>query len=250
VNVAAVLLAALVGVTLGLLGGGGAILTVPILVYALGVPVKSAVPMSLLVVGTASAVGAVQRWRARHFNPRHGLWFGLAAVAGALVGARVGLLIPAKVQLTMFAAVTVVAAVRMWRSADAPESIHRRPPAALAFVVACAIGMLTGVIGIGGGFLFVPALVTLLGMAMLEATSLSLMVVTMNAFAGFAGYYGRVAIDWAIAVPFAAMVIVATLAAGPFAAKVRGATLKRIFAVVLVLIGGFVLFENFFGTSL
>ena len=243
-NATAVLLAVLVGVTLGLLGGGGAILTIPVFVYVLGVPMKSAVPMSLLVVGAASALGAVQRWHARQFNPRHGIWFGLAAVAGAFVGARVGLLIPERIQLTLFASVTLIAATRMWRTADAPEGGRARPPRALAWTVALAIGALTGVIGIGGGFLFVPALVTLLGVPMLEATSLSLMIVTMNAFAGFAGYYGHVEIDWKLAVPFAAIVIVATLAAGPFAARVRVATLKRIFAIVLLSIGGFMLLKN------
>src|SRR5690606_29378098 len=99
-----------------------------------------------------------------------------------------------------------------------------------AYAVPVAIGMLTGIIGIGGGFLFVPALVAILGVPMLEATGLSLMVVTMNAFAGFAGYYGKVTLDWSLALPFAAVVIAFTLAAGRLAPRLRSATLKRIFA--------------------
>lgn len=240
----AALLAAVIGITLGLLGGGGAILAVPVFVYALGVPVKSAVPMSLLVIGAASALGAAQRWHAGHLRPARGLAFGLAAVLGAFVGARIGVLVPERVQLLVFATVVLAASVQMWRSAARAEGAPTRPSRVGAVVVPATIGVLTGIIGIGGGFLFVPALVTLHGIPMREATGLSLMVITMNAFAGFLGYVGHVAINWALVVPFTVIVAACTLVAGPLAARVDAPTLKRTFAVVLVSIGAFVLFEN------
>lgn len=240
----AALLAVLVGTSLGLLGGGGAILTVPIFVYALGIPVKSAVPMSLLVVGSASALSAAQRWYHGQLHPRRALGFALLAVPSAFAGARLGLLISERWQLGIFASTVLLGAVAMWRSARVADGQRRPVPRAAALAAPIAVGALTGVIGIGGGFLFVPALVALLGVPMLEAVSLSLMVVTLNSFAAFTGYLGRVDIQWGLMIPFALVVNAATLAAGPLGHRIPVPTLKRVFAVVLVAIGGFVLIEN------
>lgn len=243
-SLVAVALAIVVGATLGVFGGGGAVLTVPIFVYALDVPVKSAVPMSLLVVGTASAIGAASRWQAKLLDPRRGLGFGVAAMAGAFVGARIGVLIPGRVQLSMFAVAVILAAASMLRSAEDIEGAPRHVALGLALGVFVLIGALTGIIGIGGGFLFVPALVTLIGIPVAQATGLSMMIIAMNAAAGFAGYQGKVEIQWTLVLAFTAVVVAATLIAGKFARRIPVPVFKRAFAVLLVAIGGLVLFQN------
>ena len=237
-------LALVVGATLGLLGGGGAVLTVPVFVYILAVPVKSAVPMSLFVVGTASIIGAAERWRRNHFHPARALRLGAAAVAGAFAGARIGVIVPARVQMSMFAVVVIVAAARMLQRAGRDESTPHRWPWGLDYAAFALIGMLTSIIGVGGGFLFVPALVTLLGIPMAEATGISMLVIAMNSAAAFIGYHGQVEIQWRLVLPFTALVIVATLVAGRLASRIRAATLMRAFAAMLVVVGTLVLFEN------
>lgn len=237
-------LALLVGITLGLFGGGGAVLTVPVFVYALSVPVKSAVPMSLFVIGTASAIGAAERWRRRELSPSRGVRFGLAAMAGAFVGARIGVGVPERVQMSLFAVVVVVAAVRMLQRANRTDVTRRVVPAGLDYMVFVLIGMLTSIIGVGGGFLFVPALVTLVGVPLTEAAGISMMVIAMNSAAALAGYQGKVEIEWRLAVSFAVIVVTATLAAGRLAPRIRVATLMRAFAVMILAVGALVLFEN------
>jgi len=244
VTIVAGLLAAVIGTMLGLFGGGGAILTVPIFVYVLGVPVKSAVPMSLFVIGTACAVGAAGRWMQGTLDPRKGLLFGLSAMVGAFCGARIGLLIPARLQLLLFASAVIAASAGMLRSSYKGERAAPSASPLAALSVPALIGTLTGIVGIGGGFLFVPALVALFSLPMSTATGLSLMVIAMNAAAGIGGYQGRIEIDWSLATGFATVVVGATLVAGRLAPKLPERVLKRAFASVLLVVGLFVLLEN------
>ncbi|GAC1515926.1 MAG: sulfite exporter TauE/SafE family protein [Gemmatimonadaceae bacterium] len=159
-------LAAFVGLSLGLLGGGGSILTVPIFVYVLGFDPKLAIAMSLPVVGTASLVGAIGHWKAGHVDVRTAAVFGVIAMGGAYGGARLAVFVPGRVQLALLAVIMLVAAVAMLRSARRPDdertrmpSHLRRLPVGLVVPVALGVGLVTGIVGIGGGFLVVPALV-------------------------------------------------------------------------------------------
>ena len=239
-----IFLALVVGVTLGLFGGGGAALTVPIFVYVIGVPAKSAVPMSFVVVGIAAAIGAAHRWRAGHLEPRVGLGYGVAAVTGAFAGARIGARMPARMQLSLFGIAIIAAALSMLRSASRAEGSRRKLPFGVAAGTFALIGAFTGMVGVGGGFLFVPALVVLVGVPMIEATGLSLMVIAMNATAALGGYLGQVAIDWPLALLFTGFVACGMLPAGAMAHRVPVAVLKRAFAGMLVAVGGLVLFNN------
>ncbi|HKS05169.1 MAG TPA: sulfite exporter TauE/SafE family protein [Gemmatimonadaceae bacterium] len=241
---AAAALALLVGATLGLFGGGGAVLTLPVFVYVLGVPVKSAVPMSLFVIGTASIVGAAERWRRTRFDPRRAAWLGAAAMVGAFFGAQIGIALPVRAQMSIFAVVVIVAASRMLYRATKENHTPHSLPWGLDYVVFALIGVLTSVIGVGGGFLFVPALVTVLGIPMAEATGISMMVIAMNSAAALLGYQGHVDIQWGLVLSFTAVVIVATLIAGRIATRIRVPTLMRGFAVMLIGVGALVLFEN------
>jgi uncharacterized protein len=239
-------LAALIGLSLGLLGGGGSVLTVPILVYVVGMDVKQAIAASLLVVGTTSAVGAASHWRAGNVHLRAALVFGAIAMVGAYAGALVGVHIGAAVQLTVFAVVMLAAGVSMLRRrsmADSATSV-RKLPWALTLAVALGVGGLTGMVGVGGGFLIVPALVLLARMEMRHAIGTSLLVIAMNAAAGFAGYAGRVEIAWLFLAAFTAVAIGGALAGARVARHVPQPVLRRAFGAFLMVIGVFILYQN------
>lgn len=239
-------LALLVGLSLGLLGGGGSILTVPIFVYVLGYAAKPAVAMSLPVVGITSLVGAFSHWRAGNVHLRTAALFGAVAMGGAYAGARLSALFSDTALLLLFAVVMLAAAIAMHRrrdpSAAAPVAAAVRPvPLVLA---AAGMGLLTGLVGIGGGFLAVPALVVIGRLPMKQAIGTSLVVIAMNAAAGSFGYRGQVEVDWAFAGAFSAVAIVGILAGTRLVTHVPAASLRKGFAVFLLVMGAFILAGN------
>ena len=195
------LLAVLIGVSLGLLGGGGSILTVPILAYVAGLPAKEAIAASLVVVGVTSAAGAVSHARAGRVRWRTGVSFGAAGMAGAFLGGLLGGHIPSTVLMMAFALMmiaTSVAMLRGRRGAPAKEGPTREPSAGRIVLEGLAVGLATGLVGAGGGFLVVPALALLAGLPMPVAVGTSLVVIAMKSFAGLAGYLTSVSLDWAL----------------------------------------------------
>lgn len=244
------MLGALVGLSLGLMGGGGSILTVPIFVYVLGYDPKLAIAMSLPVVGVTSLAGAFGHWKAGNVQLRAAATFGVIAMIGAFAGARLAALMSSRVQLALLATVMLAAAVMMFRSArrvpDAttPVDAPRDMPLGLLLPVALAVGLLTGLVGIGGGFLVVPALVLLARTPMKVAVGTSLLVIAMNAVSGFAGYVGQMPMPWPFMAGFTA-VAVAGIVAGTWLVRfVSQRALKQAFAAFLIAIGSFILFEN------
>jgi len=189
-------LAALIGVSLGLLGGGGSILAVPILLYVVGMATKPAIAASLLVVGTTSLVGSMRHWRASNVDARTAIIFGLVSMAGSYSGGRLAANLSDSFQLVLFAIVMLGASVSMFRSRNdepAAAPVVRLP---LVVVSAAVVGLLTGIVGVGGGFLIVPALVLFSGLPMKRAVGTSLLVIAMNSASGFMAYAGKVPIDW------------------------------------------------------
>jgi uncharacterized membrane protein YfcA len=240
-------LAALMGVSLGLLGGGGSILTVPLLVYVLGFGPKTAVAMSLPIVGTTSLAGALGHWRAGNVRLKTAFLFGLAAMAGAYSGARLAGYLSGEVQLTILAVVMLAAAVAMFRRVDPVNPpVQGESDRALVPLLAVAggVGLLTGIVGIGGGFLIVPALVLLARVPMKQAVGTSLVVIAMNSTAGFAGYLGRVPVPWGFMAAFTAVAIIGILSGTTLVRFVSQTQLKRAFAVFLVGVGLFTLYQN------
>lgn len=244
------LLAALVGLSLGLMGGGGSILTVPIFVYVLGYDAKLAIAMSLPVIGITSLAGAVGHWKSGNVNLRAAATFGVIAMVGAFAGARLATLIDGRVQLALLAIVMLVAAVMMFRSARrAPDAAAktdspRAMPLGLLLPVALAVGVLTGLVGIGGGFMVVPALVLLARAPMKQAVGTSLLVIAMNAASGFAGYAGQMPMPWTFMAGFTAVAVVG-IAAGTYLVRfVSQRALKQAFAVFLIVMGTFMLYKN------
>ena len=236
-------LGVLIGITLGLLGGGGAILSVPILVYILGVPVKSAVPTSLVIVGLTSLVGVVRHYRAGHLNARAALAFGPAAAMGSLVGSRLGLLVDARLQLAIFAVVLLVAAFQMFQTVNVEQDAGPAParPLPILMFIGAGVGLLTGLVGVGGGFLYVPALTLLAGLDMKHAVGTSLALITVSCAAGLAGYLGQVHLDWVLIAVFTALAFVGVLIGSRMALKVDASKLRRAFAVLMLVMGVLVL---------
>jgi hypothetical protein len=245
----AAVFAALIGLSLGLLGGGGSILTVPVFVYLLGFEPKEAIATTLAVVGVTSLFGAAGHWRAGNVNPRLAALFGVVAMGGTYLGARLAHHLSGAVQLTLFAVVMLAAAYFMSRPrprepAAAPGDAAGRMPLGKVAAVGIGVGMLTGVVGVGGGFLIVPALVLLGRVPMRQAVGTSLLVIAMNSAAGFAGYWGRVEVRWGFLALFTAVAIAGILVGTRLSRSVPQQALRRAFAVLLVIVAGFILYQN------
>jgi uncharacterized protein len=246
-------LALVVGLSLGLLGGGGSVLTVPIFVYVMGFEAKQAIAMSLIVVGAASLVGAVRHWHAGRVNLRVAVSFGLVAMAASYGSARLAKFVSGPTQLVLLAIVVCAAAISMARSAQ-PDVIQPPasdpvivigPPSGLRLMpVAIGVGLLTGLVGVGGGFLIVPALVLLGRVPIKLAIGTSLLVIAMNCAAGIVGYLGRVTMPWETVGLFTAVAITGLFAGSHLVGFVSPASLRRGFAVLLMCVGTFVLVQN------
>lgn len=248
----ALLLATLIGLSLGLLGAGGSIITVPIFVYVLGLDAKVAVATSLPVVGITSFFGALGHWRSGNLKLAVAFAFGAAAMVGAFTGARLSRFISGRTQLVLLAIVMLAAAFFMFRGgipgvrAEAEPGLKRRGATSwvLTAVIALAVGILTGLVGIGGGFLIVPALVLLGRVPMKAAVGTSLLVISLNAASGTIGYTGQVAVDWRFVAMFASVAVVGILLGTYLIRFVKQAVLRRAFAVFLVAVGLLILYEN------
>jgi uncharacterized membrane protein YfcA len=241
------LLALIIGLSLGLLGGGGSILTVPVLHYVLHYEVRQAVPMSLVVVGLTSGFGALQHRKAGAVIWSAALAFGPPAIVGALLGAELGLRTSGAVQLAVFAVVMIAAAVSMWAGrallVGAPGGKAPAPRRSLPLIVlfGALVGVLTGFVGVGGGFLYVPALVLFGGLTMKEAVGTSLVLILLSCIAGFLRYQGSLALDWSAIALFTAIAFLGVAAGTRLTRHVSQDTLRRGFAMLLFVMGALVL---------
>lgn len=237
--------AVLIGVALGILGGGGSILTVPILVYLAGLDAKHAIAMSLFVVGATSAVGAIPHARAARVRWRTALLFGATAMAGAYGGGRLAELIPGGWLLAGFGVMMLATAVAMLRERRGrPAGARREPPVLLAVTEGIVVGAVTGLVGAGGGFLVVPALVLFGGLPMAVAVGTSLVVIAMKSFAAFAGYLSTVQIDWGLALAVTAAAVVGGVLGGRLAGRIPDRLLRQGFGWLVVVMGVFVLTQQ------
>lgn len=243
------LLALLVGMSLGLLGGGGSVLSVPIFVYILAIPPKSAIAMSLAVVAVTSLSGAVGHWRAGNVNVRMALAFAAFAMTSSLVGAAASTLITGDVQLVIFAIVMFTASVFMYRGRNEVDPEHHAPTfagsAALIGLPAVGVGFLTGLIGVGGGFLIVPTLVLLGRLPMKQAIGSSLVVISLTAATGFIGQLAHgVALHWGFMAAFIAIAITGSFAGAMMVPHIHQKHLRKAFALFLALMALFILYEK------
>ena len=246
------LLAVLIGVSLGLLGGGGSILTVPILAYVAGLPAKEAIAASLVVVGVTSAAGAVSHARAGRVRWRTGVSFGAAGMAGAFLGGLLGGHIPSTVLMMAFALMmiaTSVAMLRGRRGAPAEEGPTREPSVSRIVLEGLAVGLVTGLVGAGGGFLVVPALALLAGLPMPVAVGTSLVVIAMKSFAGLAGYLTSVSLDWALVGGVTLAAVLGSLLGARAAGHLPEQALRTGFGVFVLAMGALVLVQELPGAA-
>ena len=231
-------LAVIMGLTLGLLGGGGSILTVPILVYILNVEEKTAIAMSLLVVGATSLVAMVSHARSGNVAWRTGLIFGVFGMIGAFGGGKIAKLIPGSILLTLFALLMLITGAAMLRpkrkvEGEAPEAEQpeRELPLVKIALEGVVVGAVTGLVGAGGGFLVVPALALMGGLSMKRAIGTSLLVIAMKSFAGFASFASFVQLDWTLFSVFTGASIVGTLGGTLIGKRLDASKLRTGFAV-------------------
>lgn len=232
-------LALAVGLVLGSLGGGGAILTVPILTTLVGQSAHQATASSLVIVGSSSLVGMVPHLRAGRVKVADGLVFGLLGVVGAAIGSRLSVAVPAAVLMSAFSVLLLVVAVVMWRRRRRPRSGDAGEGRGWAVRIAAAsgVGLLTGFFGVGGGFVIVPALVIVLGLPMKQAVATSLLVIAVNSATSLATRAASgLELDWGLVLPFAALTVVGTLIGGRVAQRVDQRHLNLAFIVLLVLV--------------
>jgi uncharacterized membrane protein YfcA len=241
---AALLGALAIGLSLGLLGSGGSILTVPVLHYLLGQPEQAAIGGSLLVVGVIAASASLPYAFTRQVDWSKALSFGVPGMAGAWAGASLARWVPGVVQLALFAVVMLLAAWRML--ASAPLAQRGDTPHPLAVVASgTAVGALSGLVGVGGGFLIVPALVVFAAVPMASAVGTSLVVIAMNSFTGFGKYLHvleakGVALDFRVLLVIAAIGIAGSLLGHRIGRRLPQAALRRLFGAFLVVMGVFV----------
>lgn len=241
----AVGLAVFVGISLGLLGGGGSILTVPLLAYVAGLDAQHAIATSLLVVGVTSAVGAITHARAGRVRWKIAAIFGAAAMAGAYGGGRLAHLIPGNILLIAFSVIMIAAAVAMLRGRrDLADESAGPLPVAKIILQGAVVGTISGLVGAGGGFLLVPALALLGGLPMPAAVGTSLVVISMQSFAGLAGHLSTEAIDWKLAGMVTAAAVVGSIIGGLLTSRVDPAVLRKAFGWFVLAMAAFVLAEE------
>jgi len=220
-----------IGISLGLLGSGGSILTVPVLVYLIGQDEKVAIAGSLFVVGTIALVGSLQFLRAKLVDWHNVLVFGLPGMAGTYIGAALAAYLTGIMQLTLFAGVMLLASWFMLRPISLGPPGEHKPRATWKIAGdGLGVGVLTGLVGVGGGFLIVPALVLLGGMAMHRAVATSLVIIALKSYSGFYKYTDVLEDQ--------------SLAGGKLANRLPQDTLKKSFGIFLIVMGIYILIRS------
>ena len=240
----ALALSTLIGVSLGLLGGGGSILAVPVLVYVARVDVHAAIGMSLAVVGTTALVGGLVHARVGRVDLRAATLFGGAGMLGAPLGAQATHAVAPRVLLLLFAALMLAVGGLMLRGKAGARSGTPRPHPVAVPAAGFGVGLLTGFLGVGGGFLIVPALTLLAGLSIHAAIGTSLLVIAANSAAGVVGHLRQGEMPLGLTAAFTASAALGALAGVRLASSLDPARLRRAFAVFVVLVGLFLLARN------
>ncbi|AWV90375.1 sulfite exporter TauE/SafE family protein [Bradymonas sediminis] len=248
-TITAIIAALAMGFVLGLLGGGGSILAVPILMYLIGLEDKVAIATSLLVVGATGLGAVISHARAGNVDWRTGGIFGGAAMAAAYLGGSFAKLIPGQLLIGGFAAIMLLSATLMLRGGAkvpvaAQPGAEPRVSAAKLLALGGAVGLLSGLVGAGGGFVIVPALVIFGGISMRLAIGTSLAIIALKSFAGFAGYLGHVEIDFLLAGGFAVASVIGTFAGAAVSQRINAARLRTGFAYFVLIAGTLILGEQ------
>lgn len=249
-------LAVFIGILLGLLGGGGSILTVPVLVYFAGLAAKDAIVSSLVVVGLTSLIAVFNHARHGFVCWKTGITFGTAGMAGAFIGGRSSAYIPDPILLVLFAGVMIMASISMLRgrrsvseaSADNDETTKNLCPIHLPVMAILfdgfLVGFVTGLVGVGGGFLLVPALNLLAGLPMHAAIGTSLFIIVLQAGAALLGHADHTHLNVELTAVFAFFAIIGSLIGSMASSKIDGRYLKPVFGIFVIGLGSFILYRE------
>ncbi len=243
-----------IGLSLGLLGSGGSILTVPVLVYLVGQEEKVAIAGSLAVVGMIALAGALPYLKDRLVQWRSVWLFGIPGMLGTYLGAWSSVYVSGAVQLVAFAVVMVLASYFMLRKTCSDVDASRegaavqRPMAKIA-LEGLVVGVVTGFVGVGGGFLVVPALVLLGGLSMHQAVPTSLVIIALKSGTGFIKYLDvlekeNLSLDWMVIGVVTSLGILGSFAGSALAVRLPQDSLRRYFGWFLVAMGAFILYRS------
>ena len=233
-----------VGLLLGLIGGGGSILTVPILVYVLGLSPHEATATSLVIVGATAVTGLAPHMQAHRVQWRTAILFGAAGILGTFGGAWANRQVSGPMILLLFGILMLVVAARMVTGGMSDSETATEPRAWIIPVAGLTVGLLTGFFGVGGGFVIVPALVLWLGIPMRVAVGTSLVVIAINSLAGAMAYRDDGAFNWMVALLFVAGGLIGGQLGGRAVGRVNETALKRGFAGLMVSIALFLIVAN------
>ncbi|TLV01365.1 sulfite exporter TauE/SafE family protein [Dyadobacter luticola] len=260
-EIMAYLASVLIGISLGLVGGGGSILTVPVLVYLFGVPPLLSTSYSLFIVGSTSLIGAIRNYKNGLLNVRTALLFGATSVTTVFLVRK--FLIPqipnqlfelGDFQVTepiltmaLFGVLMIAASVGMIKdnTQSAKKAQRQGHSFFKLFAFGTGIGLTTGLLGAGGGFLLIPTLVLLLGMPMKEAVGTSLLIIALNSLIGFAGDLGHFQIDWGFLLTVTSIAIAGLFLGGLIGNYLNVDRLKRGFGWFVLVMGAYIIIHEF-----
>lgn len=242
-----IVLGIIIGLVLGVIGAGGAILAVPGLIAVMGLSTVAATTSSLVIVGSAAVAGFIPRLKTKTVNVRLGLTFSALGILGTFAGTQLVKVVPESAQIILFATLMFGAAIAMWRGPVSESNSEIKSQWPLVFVVATAIGVLTGLLGVGGGFLIVPALVLILKVPTKTAAGTSLVAIASTSAIAFLmrfEYWSEIPVGPIAAFTLAA--IVSSFLAAPLAGRLDARTLQKGFAVFVTIAATFILISRGF----
>lgn len=229
----------LVGSSLSILGGGGSILVVPILIYLFNLDPKIAIAYSLVIVGLTSLVGVLKNYKRISYN--NVLKLGITASLGTFIGAKISPFIPSNIQMIIFSLTMLITAYKMIikRKEQSKEKHKLYLP-----ILGIFIGILSGIIGVGGGFLLVPVLIASSGLKIKEAIPSSLLIISFNSFFGTIGYLNIIDFNLNLIAGFILISSIGMLVGDILKDKMNEQQIKKTFAITLILIASFILYNN------
>lgn len=236
------ILAALAGVSLGLLGGGGSILIVPILIYSLSVPIKTAIALSLGIVGFTTLFGVFSNYK--NINFKVAIMFSCTAIPATFLGSYSSQFISGSTQLLIFSVTMITAAAFMLKDRKEVKASTQHLSISLTLLSGFGVGALTGLIGVGGGFLIVPSLIYFTNSDMKKSVATSLLIISFNSFFGFVSYLDKVEIAWIFLTKFTAASAIGVLVGSKISLYIPQRILRKSFGFFLIIMGAFILIKN------